>query len=234
MMIRLVPLLALCCALVACDAAGDTDTADGGIDSMPLAPGSDPGAAGSDTTAAVDTAGPVVTHVATIETDSGNVEIELFGKDAPKTVENFVGLAKKGFYKGILFHRVIPGFVAQAGDPTSKDSTRRASWGQSGESIFGAKFDDELDPSKPSAKLGYAQGMVAMANSGPNTNSSQFFIVIGDAAAQQLQYLYTIFGRVRGSNDAIRRIESTGMTGEIPLVPARIIDVKVTENATGA
>lgn len=230
---RLLPALLLGVALSACGGDSQTDTAEGGIDSAQLAPPSDGSSANADSSAVVDTAGPKVTHVATMTTDSGDVVIELFGDDAPKTVANFVGLAKKGFYKGLLFHRVIPGFVAQAGDPNSKDSTKRSIWGQSGESIYGAKFDDELDAARPSAKLGYAQGIVAMANSGPNTNSSQFFIVLGDAAATQLQYLYTIFGRVRESNDAIRRIESTGLTGEIPMMPARIVDIKVVENKQG-
>lgn len=201
----------------------------GGIDTTQLAPGAS--APGGDTTAVADTAGPVVTHVATIATDSGDVVIELFGKDAPKTVENFIGLARKGFYEGIAFHRVIPGFVAQAGDPQSKDSTKRSVWGQGGESIFGGSFDDELDPSKPSAKLGYRAGIVAMANRGPNTNSSQFFIVLGDAAAGSLNYDYTIFGRVRSGQDALVKIESTGFQGEVPLTPARIRKITVKEGS---
>ncbi|MBC8146015.1 MAG: peptidylprolyl isomerase [bacterium] len=162
-----------------------------------------------------------------IATDSGDVEVELFGDDAPRTVKNFVGLSEKGFYNGIAFHRVIPGFVAQAGDPFSRDSTKRAVWGQNGESIYGPTFDDELDTNKPSAKLGYRDGILAMANRGPNTNSSQFFIVLNDAAAAQLTYAYTIFGRVRSGNEAVRKIESSGFQGEVPLIPARIKKVSV-------
>lgn len=225
-MTRILPILFLTLVIASC--GGDDDrfgsTSDG-MDTTQLAPGAPPSKIDSAT--AVDTAGPVVTHVATILTDSGDVVFELFGEDAPRTVENFVGLAEKGFYKGIAFHRVLPGYVAQAGDPLSKDSTKRAEWGQGGESIYGTTFEDELDTAKPSAKLGYSQGIVAMANRGPNTNSSQFFIVLSDGSASQLPYSYTIFGRVREGDDALRRIESTGFTGEVPLVPSRIMDVKV-------
>ena len=224
---RLLPLL-LSLALVACSGdAGDTGSPSGGIDSTQLAPGASGTA--TDTAAAVDTAGPVVTHIAVISTDSGDVEIELFGKDAPKTVRNFVELARKGYYEGLAFHRVIPGFVAQTGDPNSKDSTKRAIWGQGGESIYGDTFDDELDPTTPSARLGYREGIVAMANRGPNTNSSQFFIVLSDAGAAQLEFKYTVFGRVKESNEALSRIESTGQQGEVPRVPARIRKVSVRE-----
>jgi cyclophilin family peptidyl-prolyl cis-trans isomerase len=209
----------------------DAGPSAGGIDSTQLAPGA-PAPAAADTTARLDTAGPTVTHVATISTDSGDVEIELFGEDAPKTVKNFVELAKKGYYDGIAFHRVIPGFVAQAGDPQSRDESKRAKWGTGGESIYGGTFDDELDSSKPSARLGYAVGTVAMANAGPNTNGSQFFIVVGPAAAQQLKYSYTIFGRVRSGQDAVARIESTGFQGEVPTTPARIKTITV--RAVGA
>lgn len=225
---RVILLLLASLGLGAC--GGDTRTTDtpaGGIDTTQIAPGASATPGAGDTTAAADTAGPIVTHLATISTDSGDVVIELFGKDAPKTVENFVGLAKKGYYDGLAFHRVIPGFVAQAGDPLSKDTTRRGEWGTGGTSFFGDTFDDELDPSKPSAKLGYASGIVAMANKGPNTNSSQFFIVLGDAAAGSLAYSYTIFGRVRSGQESLVRIESTGFQGEVPRTPARIRKVRI-------
>ena len=221
--------LLLAFILVACGGGTSETPSAGGIDTTTLAPGASGAHRSGDSVQVADTAGPVVTHVATIATDSGEVVIELFGKDAPKAVNNFVGLAKKGFYDGIAFHRVVPGFVAQAGDPQSKDESKREFWGQGGESIYGGTFDDELDAAKPSAKLGYATGMVAMANSGPNTNSSQFFIVLGDGAAAQLQYLYTIFGRVRDGQESLMRIESTGYQGEMPRTPARITGIKVKE-----
>ncbi len=137
---------------------------------------------------------PVVTHTATLKTSMGTIDIELYGEDAPKTVENFVGLIDSGYYDGILFHRVHPGFVIQAGDPKTKDSTLRNEWGTGGSSIYGGAFADELNPNAPSYKRGYKRGVVAMANRGPNTNTSQFFIMLKDAA---LPKNYTIFGYVK-------------------------------------
>src|ERR671918_2305045 len=97
---------------------------------------------------------------ATIHTNHGAVEVELFDKDAPKTVENFVSLARKGFYEGVIFHRVIPDFMVQGGDPTG-----------TGSGGPGYQFEDEINPHK------VARGALAMANSGPDTNGSQFFVV---------------------------------------------------------
>lgn len=222
-------LFALACSIciVACNKESKTsDAPAGGIDSTQLAP--DGTSVTATDSGSADTTGPVATNIAVISTDSGDVEIELFGIDAPRTVKNFIGLAAKGYYDGIAFHRVIPGFVAQAGDPTTRDSTKRGEWGSHGSSLYGETFEDELDTSKPSAKLGYGDGIVAMANKAePNTNSSQFFIVLSEGGAKSLTYSYTIFGRVRGSNDAVRRIESTGFQGEMPLVPARIKKITV-------
>ena len=148
------------------------------------------------------------THNAVLRTSMGDIEIELYGEQAPKTVKNFVELAKKKYYNGVLFHRVVPGFVVQAGDPFSRDSAhRREIWGTGGSSIYGRTFDDELDPNSPLRKIGYAEGMIAMANRGPNTNSSQFFIVLNDERGKGLKYNYTIFGRVTKGMDVVRKIE---------------------------
>ncbi len=171
----------------------------------------------------------VVTHIAVMSTDSGDIEIELYGKEAPKTVENFVGLAKKKFYNGIGFHRVVPGFVIQAGDPLSKDTTKRAMWGSSGESIYGNAFEDELNPATPSYQRGYVEGTVAMANAGPNTNRSQFFIVFGGQVASGLPKNYTIFGFVRKGMDVAHKIESVWRGADMIENPVRIKGVKVTE-----
>jgi len=179
---------------------------------------------------------PVVTHTALLRTSMGDMEIELYGKDAPKTVENFVGLANKGYYNGILFHRVVPGFVIQAGDPLSKDPARQAEWGNGGESIYGATFADELDPKTPSYKRGYVEGAVAMANAGPNTNGSQFFIVLEDAVADRLPPNYTIFGFVRKGMEVAHKIENLPLerqspgssTEELPKTPVTIMGVTVT------
>ena len=101
---------------------------------------------------------------ATIHTNKGDITIQLFPELAPKTVQNFVELAKKGFYDGVIFHRVIPDFMIQGGDPTGT--------GMGGESIYGEKFEDEFTP-----ELFNLRGALSMANAGPNTNGSQFFIV---------------------------------------------------------
>jgi cyclophilin family peptidyl-prolyl cis-trans isomerase len=131
-----------------------------------------------------------------IETTKGNIELELFESDAPKTVANFAGLAEQGYYNGIIFHRISKGFVIQGGDPTGT--------GTGGRSIYGKEFADELDPSVPSYKEGYKRGTVAMANRGPNTNTSQFFIVLKDAS--WLPKNYTIFGRVTKGMDVVDSI----------------------------
>jgi len=131
--------------------------------------------------------------VATIETNMGNIEIQLFPKEAPKTVENFIGLSKEGYYNGVIFHRVIAGFMIQGGDPTGT--------GRGGESIWGGKFNDEISPN---LKFD-SSGIVAMANAGPNTNGSQFFITV--APTTWLNGHYSIFGKVIGGMDVVYAID---------------------------
>ena len=130
-----------------------------------------------------------------IETTKGNIELELFGTDAPKTVANFVGLAEQGYFNGIIFHRISKGFVIQGGDSTGT--------GRGGKSIYGKEFEDELNPSTPSYQGGYKRGTVAMANRGPNTNTSQFFIMLSDVPMPKN---YTIFGRVAKGMDVVDSI----------------------------
>ena len=114
---------------------------------------------------------------ATIETTLGSITIQLFPKQAPKTVENFVKLAQKGYYDGVIFHRVIPDFMIQGGDPTGT--------GRGGESIYGQPFEDEF-----SEELFNFTGALSMANAGPNTNGSQFFIVTNEhVPANMLQQM---------------------------------------------
>jgi cyclophilin family peptidyl-prolyl cis-trans isomerase len=168
---------------------------------------------------------PVATHVAQMETSLGAITIELYGNDAPLTVANFVGLADSGYFNGILFHRVAQGFVIQGGDPLTKDPTRANEWGSGGRSIYGPTFADELNPSTPSYKRGYVKGTLAMANRGPNTNSSQFFIMLDDAPG--LPKLYTIFGQVIAGMDVVAKIENTELVnvtqmGGRPKVPVAI------------
>jgi cyclophilin family peptidyl-prolyl cis-trans isomerase len=101
-------------------------------------------------------------RIASINTNHGTIRFELLESDAPKTTENFITLAQKGAYDGVIFHRVIKGFMIQGGDPTGT--------GRGGQSAWGGRFDDEIDPSSDVYRRGYAAGTVAMANAGPNTN----------------------------------------------------------------
>jgi cyclophilin family peptidyl-prolyl cis-trans isomerase len=128
---------------------------------------------------------------ATMHTNHGAIEIDLFDEDAPKTVENFRKLAADGFYDGVIFHRVIKDFMIQGGDPTG-----------TGTGGPGYTFEDEFNDHK------VERGALAMANAGPNTNGSQFFIVTTDAASW-LDGKHTVFGRVTGGMDAVDAIEGT-------------------------
>src|SRR5436853_7421221 len=128
---------------------------------------------------------------ATMHTNHGAVELELFDADAPKTVENFRKLAGDGFYDGVIFHRVIKYFMVQGGDPTG-----------TGTGGPGYTFEDEFNDHK------VERGALAMANAGPNTNGSQFFIVTTDAAPW-LDGKHTVFGRVTEGMDAVDAIERT-------------------------
>lgn len=132
--------------------------------------------------------------LATIKTPKGNIELELYPADAPKTVTNFATHAKNGYYNNLTFHRVED-WVIQGGDPNGN--------GTGGESIYGKSFEDELNPNTPSYKAGYLEGILAMANSGPNTNGSQFFILTKD---YPLPHKYTIFGRVINGMDVVKKI----------------------------
>jgi cyclophilin family peptidyl-prolyl cis-trans isomerase len=145
-------------------------------------------------------------QIAVVSTSMGSFEIELFGADAPKTVENFAGLAGKKFFDGMRVHRVVKGFVIQTGDDKSKDTTKMIEWGTGGKSIWGKEFADELNPSTPSYKAGYLRGTVAMANRGPNTNTSQFFVMLADNTS--LPKAYTIFGKVVSGMDVVDKIGS--------------------------
>jgi peptidyl-prolyl cis-trans isomerase B (cyclophilin B) len=125
---------------------------------------------------------------ATVHTNHGSIAIELYPDAAPKTVENFVNLARDGFYDGVAFHRVIPDFMIQGGDPTG-----------TGSGGPGYSFEDEINEHK------VARGALAMANAGPNTNGSQFFIVTADACPW-LDGKHTVFGRVTDGMDIVDEI----------------------------
>lgn len=134
-------------------------------------------------------------RIAVIETNKGTIKIELLETDAPKTTENFRLLAEKDYYNDIIFHRVIKNFMVQGGDPLGE--------GYGGESAWGGKFDDEIDRDSLLYQGTYEKGTVAMANSGPNTNGSQFFIMHVD---YPLPPSYTKFGRVTEGQDVIDAI----------------------------
>ena len=127
---------------------------------------------------------------ATLHTNHGAIAVELFDEDAPNTVENFVKLAKDGFYDGVIFHRVIPDFMIQGGDPTG-----------TGTGGPGYSFEDEFNQHK------VERGALAMANAGPNTNGSQFFVVTTQAAPW-LDGKHTVFGRVTEGMDAVDSISA--------------------------
>jgi len=128
-------------------------------------------------------------------TNQGTIQIKLYDDQTPKTVENFAGLVKKGYYDGIIFHRVIPQFMIQGGDPTGT--------GMGGESLWGGKFEDECTPELRFNKV----GLLAMANAGPHTNGSQFFITT--ALTPWLDGRHTIFGEVIEGYEVVQNIEST-------------------------
>src|SRR2546421_3811420 len=134
-------------------------------------------------------------RTAVIQTNKGTIKFELLEENAPKTTENFRLLAEKNYYDGVIFHRIIPNFMIQGGDPLGE--------GYGGESAWGGKFNDEIDRGSPLYAGTYDKGTVAMANSGPNTNGSQFFIMHVD---YPLPPSYTKFGKVIEGQDVVNEI----------------------------
>lgn len=150
-------------------------------------------------------------HRAIIETSMGKIEVEFYTADAPKTVTNFVKLAERKYFDGTRFHRVSKNFVIQGGDDKSKDRKKKDEWGTGGKSIWGNEFEDELNPGTASYKAGYVKGVLAMANRGANTNTSQFFIMLRDNTT--LPKNYTIFGKV------VKGIEVVDRIGQVEIEP---------------
>lgn len=134
-------------------------------------------------------------HTVTLKTSKGDITLELDADSSPKTVTNFVTLAKSGYYDHLTFHRVIPGFMIQGGDPNGS--------GTGGASIYGDTFEDEISNAPALYQTGYKKGVIAMANRGPNTNGSQFFIMDSD---YPLQPNYTIFGHVTAGQEVVSAI----------------------------
>ena len=159
---------------------------------------------------------------ATIATDLGDIEVELYDQSAPKAAANFVALANKGFYDDVVFHRVIPGFVAQAGDGEhgKKASLNKGRVGTGGP---GYKFEDEP------VQGDYVRGALAMANSGPNTNGSQFFICHQDLTGK-LPKQYTLFGQVTKGMDVVDKIVNAPRNGrDLPDAPVAMTSVTIVE-----
>jgi cyclophilin family peptidyl-prolyl cis-trans isomerase len=155
------------------------------------------------------------TYTATIKTNYGDIVIQLLPKEAPLTVNNFVFLARAGFYDGVKFHRVVKGFMIQGGDPTG-----------TGAGGPGYQFQDELPTTRS-----YTKGTIAMANAGPNTNGSQFFIML---ANYPLPKSYSIFGQVTSGQDVVDKIGNVPVkvvNGEnsSPTVDVHIITVNIAE-----
>lgn len=139
--------------------------------------------------------------IVTISTEKGDVTFELFADTAPKAVSNFVYLAEQGYYDGLIFHRLVPGFVVQGGDPTG-----------SGYGGPGYQFEDEVDD-----EYTYERGIVAMANSGPDTNGSQFFIMLAD---NPLPKAYSIFGRVLEGMEVVDELVEQDVMTKVAVSPA--------------
>ncbi len=153
---------------------------------------------------------PAKRYTATIETSAGTMTADLFASEAPKTVNNFVTLARDGFYEGVIFHRVIPGFMIQGGDPTGR-----------GTGGPGYRFNDEP------VKRPYLRGTLAMANAGPNTNGSQFFVMHADYA---LPPNYTIFGKLTAGESVVDAIATAPRGGQDrPNNPVSITSIRIDE-----
>ena len=157
------------------------------------------------------------TKIVTLETNVGNIEIELYADHAPKTVSNFLKLAESDFYNNTKFHRVIKGFMIQGGDPYTKGEDKSV-YGTGGP---GYKFEDEAND------LPMVRGMLAMANSGPNTNGSQFFIITA-IETPWLVGKHTVFGKVISGMDIVDRIENSQTDqNDLPIIPIIINTINV-------
>jgi cyclophilin family peptidyl-prolyl cis-trans isomerase len=150
------------------------------------------------------------TYIANIETEQGIIRVELFAKDAPKTVNSFVYLAREGFYDGTTFHRVLPGFMAQGGDPTG-----------TGTGGPGYTFEDEINQHR------HETGVISMANSGPDTNGSQFFITY--APQPHLDGLHTVFGQVIEGMNVLNRLTPRDPTENPSFTGDKIITITIEE-----
>ncbi len=164
---------------------------------------------------------PDTKMIAKMQTNFGEIKLELFSSDAPKTVENFIKLVESGFYDGTKFHRVIKGFMIQGGDPLSGDDSLKSKWGTGGP---GYTFADEIHLNNHNVI-----GTISMANAGPNTNGSQFFINTGDN--NFLDTKHTVFGKVIEGMDIIKKIEEVTTEGpDRPINSVIIESVKMIDD----
>ncbi|KAJ7143075.1 cyclophilin-like domain-containing protein [Mycena crocata] len=151
-----------------------------------------------------------------LETSLGDVQFELYWDHAPRTCKNFADLAKRGYYNGVVFHRIISDFMIQTGDPTGT--------GRGGTSIYGQKFEDEIHPDLRFT----GAGILAMANSGPNTNGSQFFVTL--SPTPYLDTKHTIFGRVSAGMRVVQRLGAVAVDNQdrpredVKIHKARVVD----------
>lgn len=175
--------------------------------------------------APVENSGEVKDKVmnATLHTNQGDITIEFFKSQAPNTVANFIKLTKEGFYDGTKFHRVIKGFMIQGGDPLTKDDTKMNAWGTGGP---GYSFADEL--SQGNENNSNDVGTIAMANAGPDTNGSQFFINV--ASNNFLDTKHVVFGKVVSGMDVVKKIENTPIL--LPGVADRPVSSMIIESIT--
>ncbi len=187
--------------------ASSTAPTTGQVAATPL-PTNAPGPAGQ----------PTRTMQAILHTNQGDITLEFLPDAAPNAVANFTKLAQSGFYSGTKFHRVIKGFMDQGGDPLTKDDSKAAAWGTGGP---GYKFADEVSAEAPNNT-----GFVAMANSGPNTNGSQFFINVADNTF--LNGKYTVFAKVVAGMDVALAINNTPTnSADRPLTPVVLVSVEI-------
>ena len=173
---------------------------------------------GSVVAAAAKAQEPIKAVTVTVQTNLGSMNMELYPDKAPISVEKFLTLVKTGFYDGILFHRIVPGFVIQVGDPLTKDPAAKDRWGTGGP---GYKFADEP------VQGDYVRGALAMANSGPNTNGSQFFICLQDLTGR-LPKKYNYFGKVTTGLDVVDKIAALERDSrDCPKTPAIIEKITI-------
>jgi peptidyl-prolyl cis-trans isomerase B (cyclophilin B) len=150
-----------------------------------------------------------MTKKATIETNRGTFTADLYDKEAPKTVENFEKLANSGFYDGVKFHRVIPGFVVQGGDPLSRDLAAGDPRIGTGGPGYKIKCETAGNPHKHQA------GSLSMAHAGKDTGGSQFFIVLSEESTKHLNGVHTVFGRITGGTDLIGKIQKNDVMTKV-------------------